>query len=114
MRNILAAHVMRSVQIGVRDQEILRTAEVHSAIVVTSDTWFLKELFRFPFGHKNCWTKAGVILLPGEWDKAQRRLIDYLPVIEAVHRLNRARPGDQRVAIDLSQARIHIYDPFST
>lgn len=111
MRAILAPHVMDSVQISARDQEILRTAELQSAIVLTSDTWFLRELYRLPFGHRHCFTKAGVIQIPGEWDRAQRRLIDYLPVIEAVHRLNRARPGDQRVGIDLSQTQIRIHDP---
>jgi hypothetical protein len=83
MHAILAPHVVSSVQISARDQEILRTAELQSAIIVTSDTWFLRELYRVPFGHKHCLTKAGVIQLP----------------------------GDQRVGIDFSQTQIRIYDP---
>lgn len=55
--------------------------------------------------------RAGVIQIPGEWDLARRRLVDYLPIIEAVYRLARSRPGDQRLGIDLSQSQIRIHDP---
>jgi hypothetical protein len=111
MRSILAPHVMTAVQIRALDQEILRTAELQSAIVITADKWFLKELYRYPPGHRHCFARAGVIQLPGEWDRARQRLADYLPVIEAVFRLRRSATIDQRIGIDLSQAQIRIHEP---
>lgn len=48
VRAILVGHVVTAVQINAKDPEILRTAELQSASVVTSDTWFLRELYRLP------------------------------------------------------------------
>lgn len=104
---------MTSVQNRALDPEILRTAELASAVVVTADKWFLQELYRFPVGHRHCFKRAGVIQLPSEWDRAKQRLIEYLPIIEVVYHLSRTRKDDQRVGIDLSQTRIHIYDPLT-
>lgn len=112
MRGILVGHALNFVTIAAKDQEILRSAEINAQVVLTSDTWFLKELYRLPFGHARCFREAGVIQLPGEWDKAARRLQQYLPVIDAVYRLSQARPDDHRVGIDLSQSLIHIRDPW--
>ena len=111
MRGILVGYVHDFVAIAAKDQEILRSAEVNAQIVITSDTWFLKELYRLPSGHPRCFREAGVIQLPGEWDKAARRLKQYLPVIDVVYQLSRARPNDHRIGIDLSQSLIHIRDP---
>jgi hypothetical protein len=113
IRGILAGHAIQQVQISAKDQEILESAEQQSAIVMTPDAWFLKELYRFPWGHQRCRRRAGVVQLPGEWDRAQRRLTHYLPVIEAVCRLNAARPEDRRVGIDLSQREIRIFDSWT-
>lgn len=103
-------HLVTPVQVTSEDPLILATAEATASIVVTADKWFLKELFRYPVGHRRCCTRAGVVQVPGIWAMARLRIADYLPIIEAVHAL-RGGQADRRVAIDLSQGEIRIREP---
>lgn len=72
------------VKLASKDAEILTTAEEIGGIIVTADTWFLEELFRFPPGHRNCFRAAGVVQLPGTWAAARLRLMTYLPIVEVL------------------------------
>lgn len=105
-RGYLVTRAMR----GSSDPSIMARAERIGSVVVTADTWFLDELLRYPPGHRRCFTRAGVVKVPGEWAMARRRIADYLPIVEAVYELRRTQP-DQRVAIDLSQRWIRIFEP---
>lgn len=112
LRSILEprGHSVTPVDLSSKDAEILTTAEAIGGIVVTADTWFLEELFRFPPGHRNCFRAAGVIQVPGTWAAARVRLTTYLPVIEVLAEVRRAQ-RDRRVAIDLSRRVIRIPEP---
>jgi hypothetical protein len=112
LRGILEprGHAVTPVTVGVKDAEILATAEEIGGIVMTADAWFLEELFRFPPGHRNCFRAAGVIQLPGTWVAARLRLTGYLPIIEVLAELRNSQP-DRRVAIDLSRRVIRIPEP---
>jgi hypothetical protein len=103
-------HLARSVQVTSADPLILATAEDTGSIVVTADQWFLRELFRYPVGHRHCYRQAGVVRVPGTWAAARLRLTKYLPVIEFLVEL-RQNQTDRRVAIDLSQREIRIREP---
>lgn len=111
MRAALAPHRLVVVATGTQDVEILHSAENQGAIVITSDVWFLKELFRLPATDRKCFTRAGVVQVPGEWEKVQGRLTEYLPLIEAVYRITRGRSGNQRIGINLAKTEIRIMDP---
>ncbi len=102
-------HHASSVTVGFKDPAILRIAEQEGAIVITADTWFLRELFRHPHGHKQGFRRAGVIQVSGLWDQARRRLIEYLPIIEAVYRVRAAQP-DRPLGINLSTREIRIIE----
>lgn len=106
---ILAArgHRATPVQIGFKDPAILVTAEREQAVIITADTWFLRELYRLPRGHKNRFRRAGVVQVPGEWDNARRRIVDYLEVIEIVYRLRQGQE-DGRLGINLNAAAVRI------
>ena len=112
LRSILEprGHSVTPVDLSSKDPTILATAEEIAAIVVTADTWFLDELFRFPPGHRNCFRAAGVIQVPGTWAAASLRLTTYLPVIEVLAEVRSTQP-DRRVAIDLSHRVIRIPEP---
>lgn len=98
------------VQVGFKDPAILVTAEQIGAVIVTADTWFLKELYRLPSGHhRRRYTTAGVVQVPGEWEAARRRITDYLPLFEAVYRLRRQQE-DRRLGIDLSAGEIRVVE----
>lgn len=109
---ILEARGHRStpVQVGLKDPAILVTAAEVGAVIVTADHWFLRELYRYPLGHKRQYGAAGVVQVLGEWATTRQRLTDYLPVVEAVYQLRRSQP-DQRLGIDLSQTMIRIHGP---
>lgn len=111
LKAILAArgHEVVPVQIGFKDPAILVTAEANGAIIVTADTSFLRELFRLPAGHRRRFVRARVVQVAGEWPAARQRLLDYLPVVEAVCLL-RMQQQDQRVGIDLSHAQVRILE----
>jgi hypothetical protein len=103
-------HHVAPIQISAEDPMILARAEATGSIIVTADTWFLRELFRYPAGHPRCYRQAGVIQVPGVWAMARLRITDYLQLIEAVCQLRSGQP-DRRVAIDLSQREIRIREP---
>jgi hypothetical protein len=112
LRTILEprGHAVTQVDLSSKDLAILATAEEIGTIVITADTWFMDELFRFPPGHRNCFQRTGVIQLPGTWAAARLRLTTYLPVIEVLAEVRSAQP-DRRVAIDLSRRVIRIPEP---
>lgn len=103
-------HRVTPVKVKSADAAILTRAEKTSSIVITADTWFLEELFRYPVGHRRCYERAGVIQVPGTWATARVRLTTYLPVIEVLVEVRGAQP-DRRVAIDLSRRVIRIPEP---
>jgi hypothetical protein len=103
-------HLVTPIQVRSGDPAILKIAEETAAVIVTADSWFLHELFRFPVGHRRCYQAAGVIQVPESWAAARTRISSYLPIIEAVYALRRTQP-DHRVAIDLSQREIRIWEP---
>lgn len=110
LRGILGArgHRATAVQVGFKDPAILVTAEEEHAVVITADTWFLTELYRFPFGsRRHRFFRAGVVQVPGTWAEVRPRITDYLPVIEQVYLLRLTQP-DQRLGIDLCGATIRI------
>ena len=88
----------------------LTRAEKTASVIITADSWFLDELFRYPVGHRRCYRAAGVIQVPGEWAAARLRLTTYLPIVESLAALRGAQP-DRRVAIDLSRRVIRIHEP---
>lgn len=102
-------HRETPVQVTSEDPTILARAEETASIVLTADKWFLDELFRYPVGHRRCLQLAGVIQVPGVWALARRRITNYLPVIEAVYAIRGVQP-DRRVAMDLSQREIRIWE----
>ncbi len=110
LRAILGArgHQTTAVQVGFKDPAILVTAEEEQAVVITADTWFLKELYRVPITSKrNRFTRAGVVQVPGTWAEVRPRIMDYLPVIEVVYQL-RLGHSDQRLGVDLCGSTIRI------
>jgi hypothetical protein len=109
---ILANHSVQQVTIKAMDQEILRSAEDQGAIVIVQDKWFLKQLYRLPRHDRRCLRKAGVIQLPGEWDKAEIRLRKYLPLIELAYQICMLQPDDRRLGINLATTEIRIFDPW--
>lgn len=109
---VLEGHTIEQVDLSAKDPEILRSAEQRGAILVVQDKWFLRELYRLPCDHRHCFRHAGVIKLPGEWDKAEPRLIKYLSVIEELYRLAQLHAEDHRIGVDLSRAEIRIIDPW--
>lgn len=102
-------HQASSVTVGFKDPAILRIAEQLGAIVITADTWFLKELFRHPPSHQQGFRRAGVIQVSGEWSQARARLLEYLPVIEAVYRVRLLQPG-RPLGINLSTREVRIIE----
>jgi hypothetical protein len=100
-------HTVKAVHVGFKDPSILVTADEVGAVIITADAWFLRELFRYPIGHHKRFQRAGVVQLAGELDVALSRLGDYIPVIEALHRVRRAQ-ADPRLGIDLSGTTIRI------
>jgi hypothetical protein len=112
IKAILAGHRIEPVDLQSFDPEILRSAEQQSAIVIVQDKGFLRNLYRFLREDPRCMRRAGVVCLPGEWEKARARLTKYLPLIELLCQIARRQPHDQRLGIDLSQAEIRIKDPF--
>jgi len=100
-------HSVRAVQVGFKDPSIIVTADEIGAVIITADTWFLRELFRFPAAHRRRYKRASVVQVSGEWDSARARIIEYMPVIEALF-LVRARQADPRMGVDLSGAVVHI------
>ena len=103
-------HQATPVEITSTDAAILTRAEQTASIVITADAWFLEELFRYPVGHRRCYTRAGVVQVPGAWAMARLRITNYLPIIEALHALRSTQP-DRRLAIDLSRRVIRIPEP---
>ena len=103
-------HRATPVTVSSADAAILARAEQTASVVITADTWFLEELFRYPPGHRRCYTRAGVIQVPGAWAMARLRITNYLPIIEALYAL-RAAQTDHRLAIDLSRRVIRIPEP---
>ncbi len=114
LRTILAErnHQVTPVQVAFKDPAILRTADEIGAVIITSDKWFLRELFRLPTGHRSRFRQAGVVPVPGTWEIARRRIIEYLPMIEVMYRTRRAQ-ADARLGIDLSSRMIHIQESLS-
>ena len=103
-------HRATPVEVTSADAAILTWAEQTASIVITADTWFLEELFRYPVDHRRCYTRAGVIQVPGAWAMARLRLTNELPIVEALYAL-RSTQSDRRLAIDLSQRVIRIPEP---
>ena len=102
-------HQVTPVQVGFKDPAILVTAEQVGAVIMTSDTWYLRELYRFPTGHRKRYEQAGVVQVHGEWAAARRGIQDWLPVIEATYHLRRGQ-ADRRIGIDLSGAGVRILE----
>ena len=100
-------HRATPVQVGFKDPAILVTADEVGAVIMTADRWFLRELYRYPAEHRRRYLQAGVVQVPGEWDAAQRRIIDWLPVVEAVYQMRQGQ-ADRRLGIDLSGAAVRI------
>ena len=100
-------HQVRAVQVGFKDPAILATADEQGAVIITADTWFLKELFRYPENHPRRFHRAGVVQVPGEWNIARARLIEYLPVLEAFYAGRRSQP-DPRFGFDISERVVRI------
>lgn len=100
-------HSAQSVQVAIKDPSIIVTAEEVGAIIITADTWFLKELFKHPRDHPQRFRRAGVIQIPGEWGLAEQRITANMPLIEVAWQL-RIGKSDLRVGIDLSGVTIHI------
>lgn len=109
LSSILSArgHRVTPVQVGFKDPAIVVTAEQLGAVIITADTWFLKQLYRLPAEHRRRFTRAGVVQVPGAWDIARPRIVEYLPVIEAIYRLRRGQER-ARIGIDISGTTIHI------
>lgn len=103
----LRGHRVTPVQVGFKDPAILVAAEEEGTVVMTADTWFLTELFRFPKEHRRRYYQAGVIQVPGEWEAARSRIIEYLPVIEAIHQMCQSR-ADHRLGINLATTEVRI------
>jgi hypothetical protein len=103
-------HLVTPVRTASEDAAILAWAEETSSVIVTADSWFLGELFRYPGEHPRCFVRAGVIQVPGDWPMTRLRITHYLPVIEVVYELRRSQV-DRRVAIDLSRKEIRIREP---
>lgn len=103
-------HRAPPVQVGFKDPAILVTAEQVGAVIITADTWFLRELYRLPAGHqRRRYVRAGVVQVPGEWEAARSRIFDYRPLVEAVCRLRRQQE-DRRIGIDLSAGEIRVVE----
>jgi hypothetical protein len=102
-------HRATPVQVGLKDPAIMVTAEQEGAVIVTADKWFLRELFRFPSGHKGRFERVGVVQVAGEWEYAERRIRDYLPIVEQAYHL-RQRKDDRRLGVDLSQGEVRIVE----
>lgn len=111
-RRAAGPHVVVVAKRKTPDAAILRTAEENGQIVITADTWFLRELTRYPLTHKLAYRRAGVVQVPGEWEPAQRRLARFLPLIETMHHLAHAHALDHRVGVNLSRAEIRIFAPW--
>jgi hypothetical protein len=103
-------HRVTPVVVQSADAAILTRAEQTAPVIITADTWFLEELFRYPPGHRRCYTRAGVIQVPGARAMARLRLTNDLPIIEALCVFRGTQP-DRRVAIDLSRRVILIPEP---
>ena len=102
-------HQAASVELRTGNPVILKLAEETGAVVITADRWFLEELLQYPRGHPDCYTRAGVIQVPGTWAATRPRLTTYLPVIEYLVEVRRAR-DDQHFAMNLSRREIRIYE----
>lgn len=100
-------HVAQAVQVGFKDPSIIATADIEGAVIITADGWFLSELFRYPVGHPRAFLRAGVVKVAGEWDAAQARLIEFLPVIEHLYPGAKAK-ADPRFGMDLSETVVRI------
>jgi hypothetical protein len=103
-------HLVTSVGTNSVDQVILAKDETTGALILTADRWFLSELFRYPVGHRQCYQRAGVILLPGTGPRSRVRLVCYLPDIELQNVIRSGQP-DRPEAIHLSQREIRIREP---
>jgi hypothetical protein len=88
---------------------MLRLAELWRAVIVTADTWFLKELFRLPEIHRRRrYNRAGVPHAPGETEIATSRLRLCLPVIEASSQVCQSKT-DQRIGTELGPTTIFLH-----
>jgi hypothetical protein len=77
--------------------------------VLTSDRWFLKELYRRPAGPQARYASAGVVQVSGNWSEVETQLRDHLPVIEFLYQTRRSQGG--RIGVDLSGRVLHVYPP---
>jgi hypothetical protein len=98
------------VELRAENPVILTRAEETGSVVITADKWFLEELLQYPPRHRGCYTRAGVIQVPGTWAAARLRLTTYLPIIEYLVEVRRSQ-ADQRVAMNLSRREIRIHEP---
>lgn len=103
-------HLVTPVTRAASDPAILARAETTGSLIVTADSWFLDELFRYPPGHPRCYKRAGVIQIAGAWPLAKLRITNYLPMVELLYEMRIGQP-DCRVAIDLSRREIRIREP---
>lgn len=94
-----------------RDPEIVMAAEQAGAIIMTADTWFLAELRQEPNTiqqrqrrRQHLYERAGIVLVPGEWGDASRRLAAWQPVIEAMAFVQRT--SGRRLVLDISKASL--------
>ena len=103
-------HILRQVTLKEKDPAILRTAEGVGAVVVTSDRYFCQQIHPRAPGRRSAFRRAGIVLIPGEWEAAEPLIGEWMPVIEAAHRVLQGRadkrlvfafePGQSRIVID--------------
>lgn len=91
-------HLLRQVDLSEKDPAILRTAEAVGAVVITSDRYFYKQLHLRPPLWRSDFRRAGVVLIPGEWNTAEPLIAEWLPVIEVAYRVLQDRE-DKRLVV---------------
>jgi hypothetical protein len=107
MRQILAGHDVRVPEEGTLDPAILAEAEADGAIVISSDTFFYRQLRRKPYENQGkslrTYRNAGAVLIPATWSKAAPLLRKWLPIILTIHDIL-AEDDDKRVVIDIRES----------
>lgn len=102
-------HQVVAVQVGERDPAILWTAEEAGAVIITADTWFLEELYGIQRKRPSPFRRAGVVLVPGTWDRAEPRLRSFLWLIESAYASRRGL-ADLRIGINLALGQVRVYE----
>ena len=103
-------HHAEPVQVGTQDPAILRSADLAGAVIVTADDWFLDRLYRFPTGHQNSYSLAGVVVVRGEWEINRVNIPLWLPLIEVAYVARRSQ-DDQRLGIEIREHSFYVKGP---